>query len=75
VLVKATVRSEYGSPDVLELKEIDKPVVKESDVLVCVHAAALHTRDWVNYTQEDFTQSRRSIYFRRDPQVIKTSSR
>ena len=41
--MKAIVQREYGSPDVFELKEIDKPVVKkENDVLVCVHAAALH---------------------------------
>jgi NADPH:quinone reductase-like Zn-dependent oxidoreductase len=45
--MKAIVQYEYGPPDVLELKEIDKPVVKENDVLVRVHAAALHAGDWV----------------------------
>ena len=43
--MKAIVQNEYGSADVLELKEIDKPVVKENDVLVRVHAAALHAGD------------------------------
>lgn len=36
----------YGSPDVLELREIEKPVVKEDDVLVSVRAASLNWRDW-----------------------------
>jgi NADPH:quinone reductase-like Zn-dependent oxidoreductase len=44
--VKAIVQNEYGSPDVLELKEIDKPVVKEDDVLVRVHAAGLNAGDY-----------------------------
>jgi NADPH:quinone reductase-like Zn-dependent oxidoreductase len=44
--MKAIVQEKYGSPDdVLELKEIDKPLVKDDDVLVRVHAAALHAGD------------------------------
>jgi NADPH:quinone reductase-like Zn-dependent oxidoreductase len=44
--MKAIVQNGYGSPDVLELKEIDKPVVKDDEVLVRVHAAALHAGDY-----------------------------
>ncbi len=44
--MKAIVQTGYGSPDVFELKEIDKPVVEENDVLVRVHAAALHAGDY-----------------------------
>jgi NADPH:quinone reductase-like Zn-dependent oxidoreductase len=44
--MKAIVQNDYGSPDVLELKEIDKPVVKENEVLVSVHAAALNAGDY-----------------------------
>jgi NADPH:quinone reductase-like Zn-dependent oxidoreductase len=43
--MKAIAQNDYGSPDVFELKEIDKPVVTDDDVLVCVHAAALHAGD------------------------------
>jgi len=43
--MKAIVQNNYGSPDVLELKEVDKPVVKDDKVLVRVHAAALHSGD------------------------------
>jgi len=44
--MKAIVQNAYGSPAVLELREIDKPVVKDNGVLVRVHAAALHAGDY-----------------------------
>ncbi|GMR11493.1 MAG: NAD(P)-dependent alcohol dehydrogenase [Anaerolineae bacterium] len=44
--MKAIVQNNYGSPDVLKLKEVDKPVVKENDVLVSIHAAALNAGDY-----------------------------
>jgi len=43
--MKAMVINEYGSPDVLELKEIDKPILKENEVLVRVNAAAINAGD------------------------------
>lgn len=43
--MKAIVRDKYGSPDVLELKEIDKPVPGDDEVLVRVHAASMNTAD------------------------------
>ncbi len=43
--MKAILRSKYGSPDVLELKEIEKPVVEDDDVLVRVRAASLNHAD------------------------------
>jgi NADPH:quinone reductase-like Zn-dependent oxidoreductase len=44
--VKAIVMNAYGGPDVLELKEVDKPEVTENDVLVGVHAASLNAGDY-----------------------------
>ena len=44
--MKAIVYNRYGSPDVLELAEIDKPVVGDDEVLVRVHAAAVNPADW-----------------------------
>lgn len=44
--IKAIVQYKYGSPDVLDLKEIDSPVVKDDEVLVHVHAASVHPDVW-----------------------------
>ncbi|MFB7467221.1 NAD(P)-dependent alcohol dehydrogenase [Streptomyces sp. NPDC056224] len=44
--MKAIVQDRYGSPDVLELREVDKPVVADGEVLVRVRAAAVNARDW-----------------------------
>ena len=43
--MKAIVRSSYGSPDVLELRDIAKPVVKDDEVLVRVRASSVNTAD------------------------------
>jgi len=46
--MKAIVQEKYGSPgDVLELKDIGMPEVKDDEVLVRVHSAAVHVSDWV----------------------------
>lgn len=44
--MKAIVQNHYGSPGLLELKEVDKPQVKEDQVLVRVHATALNAGDY-----------------------------
>ncbi len=44
--MKAIVINAYGGPEVLELKEIDKPAVTENDVLVNVQAASLNAGDY-----------------------------
>jgi NADPH:quinone reductase-like Zn-dependent oxidoreductase len=44
--MKAIVQDTYGSSDVLELREIDRPVPTDNEVLVRVRAAGLHRGDW-----------------------------
>jgi NADPH:quinone reductase-like Zn-dependent oxidoreductase len=44
--MKAIVQDMYGSPEVLELREIDKPVIEDTDVLVRVRAASVNPADW-----------------------------
>jgi len=45
--VKAIVHSRYGAPDVLQLNDIDQPIVNDDAVLVRVHAAAVGKGDWL----------------------------
>jgi NADPH:quinone reductase-like Zn-dependent oxidoreductase len=44
--MKAIVYDRYGSPDVLELREVDKPDVTDDGVLVRVRAASVNPVDW-----------------------------
>ena len=44
--MQAIFRTRYGSADVLELKEIDKPLPKDNEVLVRVRAASVNPLDW-----------------------------
>ena len=43
--MKAIVQDRYGSPDVLDLREMDPPVARKGEVLIRVQAAALHPGD------------------------------
>jgi len=44
--MRAIVNTKYGSPDVLELREIDKPLLDGGEVLVRVQAASVNPLDW-----------------------------
>src|SRR5437764_4728448 len=45
-MMKAIVQVRYGSPDVLQVKDVDKPVATEDEVLVRVYATAVNIGDW-----------------------------
>jgi NADPH:quinone reductase-like Zn-dependent oxidoreductase len=52
--MKAIVYRQYGSPDVLQLEEVEKPTPKEDEVLIKIHAASLNAYDWHFLTADIF---------------------
>jgi NADPH:quinone reductase-like Zn-dependent oxidoreductase len=44
--MKAIVYTEYGSPDVLQLKEVEKPAPRDNEVLIKVYAVSINDWDW-----------------------------
>ena len=52
--MKAIVQDRYGSAEVLQAQEIEKPEIGDDEVLVRVHAASIHVGDWILMTGSPF---------------------
>ncbi len=52
--MKAVIRTRYGSPDVLQLMDVEKPIPKDNEVLVKIHTASLNAGDLYQLKGESF---------------------
>ena len=52
--MKAVIQSRYGGPEILELRDVERPQVGDGEVLVRVHAASIHVGDWIMMTGKPY---------------------
>ena len=54
IQMKAIIHTKYGSPDVLQIAEVEKPTSKDDEVLIKIHAASVNAYDWHVLTADIF---------------------
>jgi NADPH:quinone reductase-like Zn-dependent oxidoreductase len=54
--MKAIVAERYGRPDVLEVREVERPSVEDDQVLVRVHASSVNPVEWYGVTGPIFVR-------------------
>jgi NADPH:quinone reductase-like Zn-dependent oxidoreductase len=54
--MKAIVHERYGRPDVLELRDVDRPVAEDNQVLIRVHASSVNPVEWYGVTGPYFAR-------------------
>jgi len=52
--MKASVRKKYGSPDQIKIENIEKPIPKDNEILIKVHATTVNRTDCANLTATPF---------------------
>ncbi len=67
--MKAIVHVRYGRPNLLEVREVDKPVIEDDQVLVRVHAASVNPVEWYGVTGPYFARIGNGLRKPKDPTV------
>ena len=52
--MKAIVCTQYGPPELLEFREVEKPVPKDTEVLLKVHATSVNYNDLIHVTGKPY---------------------
>ena len=67
--MKAIVSRAVRAPDVLELRDVDKPVIGDDQVLVRVHASSVNPAEWYGVTGPYFARVRKRSAQAQEPTV------
>lgn len=70
--MKAIVSAKYGPPEVLQLKEVEKPVPNENEILVKVKATTVNRTDCANLTAKPFIMRFVQGFFRPKKPIMGT---
>jgi NADPH:quinone reductase-like Zn-dependent oxidoreductase len=68
--MKAIVYEEYGSPDVLEMRDVETPVPGDDEVLVKIHAVSINDWDWGLLKGADFVNRFINGFFRPKRKIL-----